>query len=647
MFVIWKKGLAFTALALALLFFPLSSPVRAQDEELTQGCGGYVYPGRPTTTSPTNDTTPTFTWTPVSGNPDYYQFFWSQTPGGEDSVSENLPGDATSFTIPTPLTEGTWYVMVYGHVECGWDSANGEVKILNYEPQQLGWTETTGSADWGGRLYAASTTFNNKIWIMGGSDNGTYKNDVWSSSDGVTWTQVKEYNNQGWSPRYGHTVTVFDGKMWVIGGNELLSCGTNEEGEVCSDQSVNDTWYSTDGLNWTRAIDNADWADRWGHQVIAHDNKLWVIGGQSINNGSSLFNDVWYSSDGVTWTEATAHANWSARYFHSSVVFGGKMWVLGGQGSDEVWSSTDGANWSMETDAPGWDARGWHKTLVANGKLWLLGGYAGVQDEITGYERRDVWWSDDGVTWQQAIDAPWPARDSFGATVFNNRLWVMSGESTLTTYANDVWKSDCLANCDNGGSPGSDNSNNSNGGSSEENIGQNTGSTTLSEVATNEDTDQNEKKKAEEISLDDFQDFLNGIGKTLNLEVGQIISYTLPDSGEEHSITIKEIGPDYVVVTFASTPTDVRIAIDQTVKQDVNSDGQPDIEVTLNYIGASGANLTFKQIAGTTAIAQPASDTPQKKSRKTMWTYISLAALLMAMGLIAKGVRRTRHTFDK
>jgi len=40
--------------------------------------------------------------------------------------------------------------------------------------------------------------------------------------------------------------------------------------------------------------------------------------------------DVWYSSDGIHWTEATPAAPWHGREGFTAVVYGGKMWLLGG-----------------------------------------------------------------------------------------------------------------------------------------------------------------------------------------------------------------------------------------------------------------------------------------------------------------------------
>ena len=81
-------------------------------------------------------------------------------------------------------------------------------------------------------------------------------------------------------------------------------------------------------MDWTQATTSAGWSARQWHTSVVFDNKIWVIGG--CENSSSYKNDVWYSTDGVNWTQATANAGWSARYGHTSVVFNNKIWVIGG-----------------------------------------------------------------------------------------------------------------------------------------------------------------------------------------------------------------------------------------------------------------------------------------------------------------------------
>ena len=58
------------------------------------------------------------------------------------------------------------------------------------------------SAGWSARYGHSSVVMpDGSIVLMGGYDNGSYKNDVWRSTDnGATWTQVNA--SAGWSARY-------------------------------------------------------------------------------------------------------------------------------------------------------------------------------------------------------------------------------------------------------------------------------------------------------------------------------------------------------------------------------------------------------------------------------------------------------------
>ena len=58
-------------------------------------------------------------------------------------------------------------------------------------------------------------TFNNKMYLIGGYD-GSDKNDVWSSTDGIHW--IEETANAAFSARSRHQVVVFNNKMVLIGG---------------------------------------------------------------------------------------------------------------------------------------------------------------------------------------------------------------------------------------------------------------------------------------------------------------------------------------------------------------------------------------------------------------------------------------------
>ncbi len=285
------------------------------------------------------------------------------------------------------------------------------------------WTEATSAAAWSARQDHTSVVFDNKIWILGGLDNTvTEKNDVWHSSDGITWTQATA--SAGWSARYAHISLVYDNKMWVMGGRTVA--GT----------FYNDVWSSADGITWTQATASAGWSVRNDLSGLVFNGKMWVLGG---NDGSTQKNDVWSSADGITWTQATASAGWSARANHTTVVFndgsGEEIWVMGGLGGstkyNDVWKSSNGINWSLVTSSSNWSARFVHASVVYGNKMWVLGGN-------NGNRINDVWHSSDGVSWtQETSNANWSVRHNHSSVVHNNKIWVLGGSSS--SEKNDVW----------------------------------------------------------------------------------------------------------------------------------------------------------------------------------------------------------------
>ena len=230
----------------------------------------------------------------------------------------------------------------------------------------------------GGRNAHQAVEFNDKLWVMGGKGNSITYGNVWSSPDGVNWTQ--EIASAPWVARLSHEVVVHDNMLWLIGGMNA------------SGSDLRDVWSSPDGVNWTPVTTNADWPLRRGFGATSFKGKLWIMGGL-INNWSTFENDVWSSVDGVTWTEETADAAWQIRASHQVEVFDNKMWVLGGSADDwnseysDVWFSEDGTNWLRTTESAAWTARRGHVSAVHDDKLWVLGGRTGSAWVLS----NDVW----------------------------------------------------------------------------------------------------------------------------------------------------------------------------------------------------------------------------------------------------------------
>ena len=276
------------------------------------------------------------------------------------------------------------------------------------------WQQATASAGWSGRNFHTSLVYDNKMWVLGGND-GSRKNDVWDSTNGINWRQVT--GSAGWSARWGHTSLVYDNKMWVIGGND----GSRK----------NDVWYSTDGINWEQATGASAWSARINHTSLVFDNKMWVLGGEN----TSYKNDIWYSTDGINWKQATGAAAWSARSNHTSLVYDNKMWVIGGNDGphkNDIWYSTDGINWVQATDSADWSGRRNFTSLVYDNKMWVLGGLT------SNMRYNDIWYSTNGINWEQATaNSIWSSRWSHTSLVYDNKMWVLGGNGAARK--NDVW----------------------------------------------------------------------------------------------------------------------------------------------------------------------------------------------------------------
>lgn len=125
------------------------------------------------------------------------------------------------------------------------------------------------------------------MWVMGGISGSSFKNDVWSSENGVDWTKTIA----PWPQRMGHASVVFvdpldaTEKVWINGG------------EGPSGEFRNDMW-SFDGSSWEKRADTSAWSARTHHSAVVFRDpkdtkeKVWISGGISKQGN---MNDVWYA----------------------------------------------------------------------------------------------------------------------------------------------------------------------------------------------------------------------------------------------------------------------------------------------------------------------------------------------------------------
>jgi hypothetical protein len=251
------------------------------------------------------------------------------------------------------------------------------------------------------------------------------------------WTL--ESTNAFPSPRWSHTAVVHDDRVWVLGGES--STGLTSEVLV-----------SNDGVTFT-SLGNAPWQARRAHASVAFNGRIWVMGGYDTLGIGSVRNDVWSSTDGINWQQEAASAPWAGRGNLAAVVYDNRIWISGGQhfptSFRDVWSTTDGVVWTQATATAAWPARSAHAVEVFDNRMWILGGLSSG----TSLNFDDAWYSTDGATWTEATSAPgWTSRRGHAAAIYSDRIWIMGGGGAgfptvsrngaqLGAFNNEFWSS--------------------------------------------------------------------------------------------------------------------------------------------------------------------------------------------------------------
>lgn len=332
---------------------------------------------------------------------------------------------AAGFDNPNQLPlYAVWTGAAQGHVTVGYHAVKQDKK------QWLQVTQANGyPARYGHEVLNFDPGDGNgaRMFLMGGFDGTTYYNDVWSSFDGATWTQVASLP---FTARTDFCAVVNGSKMYVFGGYD----GTNYH---------NDTWSSSDGITWTLVQNTGAYHVRSQAAGLVLNSIFYLIGGY---DGTTYYHDVWSSTDGITWTNIKVAAGFSVRSYMGAAVYMNKLWIYGGKNSvsttglNDVWSSVDGIQWIQCIYFNKFTARyssavaplGFAYNVIPH--LWLIGGEGTAA-------LADIWNSRDGSNWKQENSAPpFTARQNSAAVVFSGSIWLTGGENQANTALAEVWR---------------------------------------------------------------------------------------------------------------------------------------------------------------------------------------------------------------
>jgi len=281
-----------------------------------------------------------------------------------------------------------------------------------------GWQLVTEHATFTPRDTAEDAVFQGKMWISNAYHvGGVLVRDLWNSSDGVNWTKVLDQ-----TPYDGYAeMVVFQDKLWAIKSS---------------------VWNSSDGVNWTQVLDQTPFRARGYGECVVFQDKIWQLGSGR---------NIWNSSDGVTWNCVLPEAPFGSRWASAVAVFAGKLWLCGGciqtpseppekhypkfTTYNDVWSSPDGVTWTRVAEHAPWAERMWFVAREYAGRLWIIGGFSNRESK----NFAESWYTADGVNWTAAPSDPmWSGRHEPTIYVYNDSLWVVAGNSW--PLMNDVWK---------------------------------------------------------------------------------------------------------------------------------------------------------------------------------------------------------------
>ncbi len=343
------------------------------------------------------------------------------------------------------------------------------------------WTEVSRKAEWPKRWDHSSVSYKGRLWVMGGYNPGllkgdTYLEDVWSSADGLNWKE--ETSSAPWLGRRGHASVVFDDgsgeAMYVIGGFVV-----NEE--TGYREYRNDVWRSTDGANWTQIKEGSepeldslyDWFPRFNHAcvVASHGGTayIYLIGGVTQLEGfdarysMKYFSDVWRSGNGIDW-ERLPNNDFGIRSEHAAAYdpASGRIFVQGGRHGIMVqdslnlshphpeffwlWSSADGISWIPENDTAefeqGYLYRAEHQLLVMQEQLFGFPGRnaSNVHFHFSNASEYTFWRRDPGNLWSvDSEGSDFGARYGYSMVKHEDKVWILGGDTNLHGPANDVW----------------------------------------------------------------------------------------------------------------------------------------------------------------------------------------------------------------
>jgi len=311
-------------------------------------------------------------------------------------------------------------------------ASDGTVKNYLVTVKRSPWRKV-GNGPFSARDEHTVLVFNDKMWLFGGwtGDGNNHFSEVWNTADGINWQLVT--NSPSWQNTEMKRIIVHNDKLWLIGGG----------------LTAKEIWSSTDGIDWIKEVDEFPWSRRHSAYIASFKNKLWVIGGISFwdmngnwdrDTGVGAYNDIWSSVDGVNWLNEKNYNTISPRgLIYGNAIIGENMYIYSGgiytsqnltTLYNDVWRTSDGVNWIRIQDRTAWSPRAFSSICVFRNELFIVGGSTRRGGDLV----NEVYTSKDGINWNQQKHSFFSPRHAAALCVFNDKLWLIGG-----FFNDEIW----------------------------------------------------------------------------------------------------------------------------------------------------------------------------------------------------------------
>lgn len=192
----------------------------------------------------------------------------------------------------------------------------------------------------GGRWGHSMVSFNNAIYLFGGSCPGQVYNDLWmteisliDTSGHVTW---KKLNPPGAIPnaRGGHSAVVVGHFMYIFGGNDL---NTSYSDVWCLD--LLDGQAESFGWELIQESDSSGPSPRIGHSTIAVGRHILIFGGRDFHKREFCTGVYLFDTDERSWEKLSVQYMNDARTGHCAIPCPSGILYFGGLVSESQSSS--------------------------------------------------------------------------------------------------------------------------------------------------------------------------------------------------------------------------------------------------------------------------------------------------------------------